>query len=723
MKWCEEAPHLSKLKIPRCILDLEIEVCSDANVEIHAFSDASSKAYGAAVYIKVKTRETVSVNLMASKSRVAPLKSISLPRLELMGALLAARLCSEIKQVLDKKQPSKRFFWTDSKVTLYWIQSPNKKWKPFVSNRVKEIQTLTSDAAWHHCPGKENPADMLTRGVSISTLVNSERWLKGPDFLRDKIPEIATEIVVPVDEYKSELKKNFCLENSNDLVTLNLTLMPEFLSNILNLSNNYVTVIRIVSYVFRFIRNLRNPKEKCIGPLEVEEIRSAETFLVKSAQHKDFKDDLRDLRQQGRVQPQSKLKSLNPFVDSDGILRVGGRLGNSNLPFNQRHPAILSKSHRLTFLIILNCHLKYFHVGASTLLSLVREKFWPLSARSVCRKIVHNCIICFKAKPVISSQLMGNLPKERVTVDFPFNCSGVDLCGPFWTKYKNQRKGAFNKVYVCIFVCFMSKAVHIEIISDLTSESFIATLKRFVARRGKCAKLFSDNAKNFVGADKQLKAFLRIVRNPDEKLSGYLSTEGIEWKFIPPRAPNFGGLWEAAIKSFKYHFKRVVGGAKLTYEELLTVITQIEGLLNSRPLCPVSASEEDLEVLTPAHFLIGRSLNSIIEPDLTNILENRLKKWQRLTKIVQLIWKKWHRSYLSNLQQRGKWRIEKDNVKIGDLVLIVEDNLPPLKWSMGRITNVYYGNDNKIRVVQLKTEIGTCKRSISKICVLPMPEE
>ncbi|GFW47041.1 probable RNA-directed DNA polymerase from transposon BS [Trichonephila clavipes] len=212
---------------------------------------------------------------------------------------------------------------------------------------------------------------------------------------------------------------------------------------------------------------------------------------------------------------------------------------------------------------------------------------------------------------------MGNLPKERLIADYPFNCSGVDFSGPFFIKNKGQRKGNLFKVYICIFVCFVFKAVHIELVSDLTSQAFIAVLKRFIARRGKCAKLFSDNGKNFVGASTEIKKLLEIVRKPDEKLANYLAAEGIEWKFMPARSPNFGGLWEAAIKSCKYHLKRVVNGINLTYEELLTVTVQIEGILNSRPLCPLSNNDDDFQVLTPAHFLINRSLNSLEEPNLT----------------------------------------------------------------------------------------------------------
>ncbi|GFV78857.1 integrase catalytic domain-containing protein [Trichonephila clavipes] len=407
--------------------------------------------------------------------------------------------------------------------------------------------------------------------------------------------------------------------------------------------------------------------------------------------------------------------------DSDGLLRVGGRLSNSDLPYVNKHPAILPGNHNLTVQIIVHFHRKNLHTGASSLLHYVREKFWPLNGRSLCRKVVHECLVCFKSRPLVTSQLMGNLPRDRVVTDYPFNCSGVDFCGPFMIRYKNQRKGILHKIYICVFVCFVSKAIHIEIVSDLTSDAFIATLKRFFSRRDRCAKLYSDNGKTFVGANKELKRFLKLIEDSDDNLAGFLSAEGIEWTFIPPRAPSFGGFWDTSVKSIKYHLRRVVSGSNLTYEEFLTVCIQIEGILNSRPLCPLSSNSDDLNALTPAHFLIGRSMTSVVEPNLIELKENALKKWQRITRLVQLIWNKWHSCYLSELQQRNKWQFKKQNVNVGDLVVLIEDNIPTFKWPLGRITEIYSGSDALIRVVKVKTQFGEYKRAISRVCLLPMP--
>ncbi|GFU89674.1 integrase catalytic domain-containing protein [Trichonephila clavipes] len=258
---------------------------------------------------------------------------------------------------------------------------------------------------------------------------------------------------------------------------------------------------------------------------------------------------------------------------------------------------------------------------------------------------------------------MGDLPKERITPDKVFNSTGIDLCGPF-IKNKCQRKGPEIKVYVCIFICLVTKAIHLEIISDLTSQASIAALKRFISRRGKCHKIFSDNGTNMIGANREIKALSKLVRDREETLFAFFAEEGIEWSFILPRSPNWGGLWEANIKSLKYHFKRIAGNSKFSYEELLTLITQIEAILNSRPL---SSDVDDLVVLTPAHFLIGRPITAIVEPSLLQCESNRLNVWQRITKSVQMIWKRWSLSYLNSLQQRKKWIVNKENLKLGDM--------------------------------------------------------
>lgn len=257
-------------------------------------------------------------------------------------------------------------------------------------------------------------------------------------------------------------------------------------------------------------------------------------------------------------------------------------------------------------------------------------------------------------------------------------------------------------------------------LTELTADAMIACLKRFFSRRGLPSQLFSDNATNFRGADKQVKEIFNLFK--EESINDYLSLESVTWSFIPPQSPNFGGLWEAGVKSFKYHFKRTIGEHKLTFEEFLTVSNQIEAILNSRPLSPLSSDPNDFNVLTPGHFLIGRPLNALPEVDISVTTTNRLSRWQLLTKFVQIIWKRWSRDYLSNLQQRSKWQTVKNEVKPGMIVLLREGNLPLCTWVIARIVSVIPGKDGKIRVVEVKTPKGNYKRSISNVCILPISD-
>lgn len=318
---------------------------------------------------------------------------------------------------------------------------------------------------------------------------------------------------------------------------------------------------------------------------------------------------------------------------------------------------------------------------------------------------------------------MGDLPTERVSPTLPFLCTGVDLCGPIYFRYP-QRKSQPIKGYVAVFVCLSIKAVHIELVGDLSTGSFLAALRRFIARRGKPRLIECDNAQNFRGASRELQELGKQLRNQQlqDAVTRSCAEDGIDFKFIPPRSPNFGGLWEAAIKSFKVHLKATLGNSILTVEQLTTVLAQIESCMNSRPLTQLSADPEDLDVLTPGHFLIHRPLTAIAEPSLEELPSNRLDRWQEVQEFVRRLWKRWATEYLSGLQPRTKWTREKDNISIGTLVLVKDDGLPPLKWRYGRVIHIFRGDDGNIRVVVVKTKDGEYRRAISKICVLPIDQ-
>lgn len=317
---------------------------------------------------------------------------------------------------------------------------------------------------------------------------------------------------------------------------------------------------------------------------------------------------------------------------------------------------------------------------------------------------------------------MGDLPAPRVSPSRPFSTTGCDYCGPFQIKMVNLRAIRHTKVYICVFVCMATKAVHLEVVTDMTTDAFIAALVRFTSRRGLPTHIYSDCGTNFVGADAALRKIIPpTIHSEDVKqlLTDHTSQRGIVFHFNPPATPHAGGLWEGAVKSAKHHLRRVMGETVLTLSEFSTLTTQIEAMLNSRPLSPLSMDPTDLAALTPGHFLIGAPLVAVPEVDHTGIPINRLKKWQLVQSFQQNIWKRWQLEYLHTLQQRQKWAVPSKNLEIGDLVLI-HCNTPPLTWPLARITAVRPGSDGVVRVVELKTQHGTLTRPAVKVFPLPL---
>lgn len=318
---------------------------------------------------------------------------------------------------------------------------------------------------------------------------------------------------------------------------------------------------------------------------------------------------------------------------------------------------------------------------------------------------------------------MGYLPKLRITPSRPFIHTGIDYAGPLQIRATTGRgRVQMSKGYIVLFICFSTKAIHLELVSSMTSQAFIAVLKRFISRRGIPTQMHCDNGTNFVGAQREIsesfQEFEKILH--DKRVFDFIAEHCIDFQFIPPSSPHFGGLWESNIKSVKTHLRRVTNCAVLSYEELYTLLVQIEGLLNSRPLTPMSDDVNDLNYLSPAHFLIGAPIVALPEGNYVEIKESLLTRWQNIQKRSQGFWNIWSKEYLTSLQYRPKWQSEETNLKIGNLVLIRDTNLPPSHWATGRITSLSPGKDGLVRVVTLKTSTGELKRPIVKLVKLPI---
>ena len=414
----------------------------------------------------------------------------------------------------------------------------------------------------------------------------------------------------------------------------------------------------------------------------------------------------------------SPLFTVHPFVDSNGVIRVGGRIQNSRISYASRHPVVLHGKHPITKLIISSEHSRLLHAGPTLIMASLCRRYHVIGFRKAVRSITRKCITCRRTTIKPRNQMLGQLPSERVTPGSVFE--NVDYAGPFHIKYGHVRKPTIVKAYVCLFVSLTVKAVHLETVSDLTTDAFIATLRRFIARRGKPSLIWSDHGTNFVGAVREMKELSEFLEHQKTQrvVSQFCSNQGISWKFIPERAPNFGGLWKSAVKSMKTHLRRVISGMRLTFEELTTILAQVEAILNSRPLVPVPCDDDGIEPLTPGHFLIGKPLECLPDPHISYRPVSLLRRWHLCQALVRHFWKRWSTEYLSTLRRYSKWHHPTRNHQIGDMVLLQEDNLVPLKWPLGRIVEVHPGSDGLVRVVQVRTSTGTYRRPISKIALL-----
>ena len=349
-----------------------------------------------------------------------------------------------------------------------------------------------------------------------------------------------------------------------------------------------------------------------------------------------------------------------------------------------------------------------------------------VSARRLTRSVCSQCKVCRKAAPKPQPQRLGELPAERISTSPAFTSTGLDFAGPFTIKKGHTRKPVYLKAYLCLFVCLSTKAIHLEVISDLTTASFLAGLRWFISRRGCPTIIHSDNGSNFVGARNQLKEVYEFLQaeDTDSTVHQHLLKDRITWDNIPERAPHFGGLWESAVKTMKYHLKRVLGSQILTYEELATVSCQVEACLNSRPILATTSHDSDgILSLTPGHFLLLKPPTAY--PDNPRLPEEpcRLKKWHLCQSIVQHFWDRWSREYLQTLQSRSKWKRSQPNLQAGDIVVLKEDKTFSCHWPLARILHTYPGKDGLVRVAQIRTETSTFKRPVTKLALLHREEQ
>ena len=708
--WKNSLESLSHHPISRCFLKSDSPI---RKMTLHGFADASQKGYGGVVYLRIVYNDTsVSVSLVCSKTKVAPLQVLTIPKLELSGALLMARLLDTVATDLGLPQSS-LYAWTDSSVVLGWLSHTSSKWKVFVSNRVSQIQQLVPSQQWRHVPTDHNPADYASRGLLPDEILECKLWWEGPSWLQQ-----------PPDQWPAPLPSlisNDLPESRAVVLTVVVPDNPVAWSDFSSLTH----VLRVLSWCFRFVSRARqktSQRSQAELHLSQEELNTTKVAVLRISQQQSF-PDVFDLIQRGKALPQKhRLSPLHPFIGEDDLLRVGGRLNQLQQSTCSQNPVILHHNSCLVRMLCLQVHKKSGHPGPATLLTLLTEEYYIIGIRRLVKQISKSCVPCQKAYARVKQQLMGQLPSDRIQPSSPFSRVGIDFAGPFCTTRGNPRRPTLVKTYACLFVCLATKAIHIEVCSDLSTDTFIAALQRFAARRGYPQDIYSDNGRNFLGASKELADVAAMLQSTQlrQKASHLASDYNLKWHFIPARSPHFGGLWEAGVRIMKVQLRKLVGPHKLTFEQLNTVLIEVESILNSRPLIPLDLdSTEGPRSLTPGHFLIGRPLKAIpVRTDHHSSI-TYLRRWNLVKRLSSELWRTWSSRYLQSLQSRSKWNSTTRSFQIGDVVLLKDEALAEdRKWPLAIITETHPGRDGVVRVVDLRIRGHTYRRSVDRLVLL-----
>lgn len=731
---------IGELSVDRCLKPKNFGVLT--SVQLHHFSDASESGYGCVTYLRLtNARHEVHTSFIMGKSRVAPLKQTTMPRMELTAAVLAVRMDKLLKEELQLKLETS-IFWTDSTSTLKYIQNENKRFKTFVANRVNIIREMTKVEQWKYINTKQNPADCASRGLKASTLLNSSTWLNGPEFLKSQESEWPkSDLVSPIeDEDDVEVKKNVLImnivvkEQDNPTRTfihhhsrwskLNRAVawLLKLKDTLLNLSQKRkeiltnLTVKTSASEKKDLLEREIKAVRKCtdVQPITLSDLKRTENAVIHFTQMEAFPDEMETLQKENaNVSRQSHIRKLDPVLQ-DGLILTGGRLNKMAMPERQKHPVILPKNHHVSKLLLKHIHEQLGHCGRNHMLAKLRQQYWIPAANSLARKIRSECVFCRRIHSHLGEQKMADLPKERITPDSPpFTYVGADYFGPITVK----RGRSEVKRYGVIFTCFTTRAIHLELANSLDTDSCINAIRRFISRRGQVQQIRSDNGTNLTSADRELKNAVKEW-NKSYKLQVTLQQKGIEWIYNPPTASHYGGIWERLIKEVKQILLALTKDQTLDDESLHTFFCEVEAIINSRPLTTLSDSPNDLEPLTPNHLLLLKGQPTLPPGSFQKSDSYSRRRWKQIQYLSDIFWKRWVREYLPTLQERQKWLKQKRNYMCGDVVLIADPVAPRASWMLGRVIDTKKDSKGMVRSLTLKTKTNVIERPITKVALL-----
>nr|XP_054772241.1 uncharacterized protein LOC129280217 [Lytechinus pictus] len=712
--WLNELPDIEQFTVNRCIRPHGF--AEPVKYDLHHFSDASEGAYGAASYLVSRTGDhQMHSELLMAKSHLAPFKKSTIPRLELSAAAISVKLDAFLRRELNVPVDSSHF-WTDSTIVLGYIGNKEKRFRTFVANRVAAIRSYSNPQQWHFVDSKSNPADDVSRGLSAKDLLASERWVHGPDFLVQGKENWPTSPIEAGNMLDNDPEVKLVKDASTFGTAVDEgRLMDRMIAHY----SSWYRLKRAVCWVTKFLKWLK-AKRKLPKPDEgsessritLDEMNYAEQKILQYEQSRFFEEEIGLLTAQHGVKKSSSIYKLDPKMVGC-LIRVGGRLSRSALPLEAKHPIVLPKESPVSLLILREIHEKCGHSGRNYILSTLREKYWLPGAGAKIRRMIGKCVSCRRHRAKILQQKMADLPKDRVTPDDPpFSKVGMDFFGPIEVK----RGRSMVKRYGVIFTCLAIRAVHIEMASSLDTDSCIDAIRRFIARRGNVREIRSDNGTNLVGAERELRR--EIEGWNQAKLDEELLQRNIKWSFNPPGASHFGGIWERQIGTVRKLILALTKQQTLSDESLSTLLCEVESIINNRPITRLSDDANDVEALTPNHLLL-LNRRPQLPPALTDKTDVYAKRrWRHVQYMADLFWRRWLKEYLPQLQEREKWVSSHRNVKVGDLVLVVDQNLPRNLWLLGRVLKTMPDREGLVRSAEIKTRNSVLVRPIAKLCLI-----
>jgi len=699
LNWDEPVPNDLLITWRKIKLDLDqlpnlmFDRCSyREKVELLIFCDSSKLHYGFTVY--AKDAQSGACNLLFGKSKQAPTKAKSLPTLELLSVYLATQCLPSILDSLGDRVLNITICG-DSQVVLSWILSGKTKSKNiFAMNRVKDITKSRADikdkykldCKFRYIPTEFNPADLLTRGISYADFASKlDFWLHGPQFLNSPTPTWP--------------QRNLgCLSGEDKLCTMaTLSTVSEPLMPVDRFSD-VNKLFRVTGLVFEFISKLR---KKNLSRLD--SVNKAKLYWLKHEQSVHLKEEISFLNDPAKSKVPNLVNNLNLFLDSDGLVRAHGRLDRcKQINYNAKNPILLPKTSFLTSLYIADFHAQCKHLGLATTLTKLRTMgFWVPRGRQVVKSVISKCVLCRKINSfAFKYPVTTDYTKNRVNFESAYQHTGMDYTGNIYVKLGDK----LVKMYLLLFTCLNVRAIHLELLPDLTSDQFLLSFVRFSNRYGLPRTVYSDNASTFLQS-------MGIVAgsSSDNPFNNYLVANNVRHLTIPLYSAWIGAAWERMIKTVKASLHKIVGRKHMKYFELITLLSDIQEAINCRPLT-YSESDINFVCITPNSFLkFSPGSTLLLDGEAGTELpvpsrEKLVQSLQARDDLLDQIKQRWIDEYLLSLREAGRklYQVDWHNVvKVGDVVLISSPNKARTHWQLGKITELLPGSDDIVRTVRL----------------------